>query len=74
MRVFAWVDLCGSDRDPGNPHLVGGSDVDRKWIFIKLSHDNLIRWKNAVVENVEWSLECGRDECNVHPELNTCLY
>ena len=64
MRVFAWVDLCGSDRDPGNPPLVGGFDLDRSGLSpkMKLSGDNLIRWKNAVVENVERSLERGRDE------------
>ena len=33
VRVFAWVDLCGSDRNPGNPRLVGELDLDRKWIF-----------------------------------------
>ena len=55
MRVFAWANLYGSDRDPGNPHLVS----DRIWIVsgfppeMKLSRDNLIRWKNVVVENVE---------------------
>ena len=29
---------------------------------MKLSPDNLIRWKNAVGENVERFLERGRDE------------
>ena len=90
MRVFAWVNLCGLDCDLGNPPLVGGFDVDRKWIItgsglspeMKLSCDNLIHWKNAVVENVERSLEHGRGERIVGmmygsercPELNTCLY
>ena len=55
------MDLRGSDHDPGNPTLVGGLI----WIGsgfspeMKLSRDNLLRWKNAVVENVEQSLECG---------------
>ena len=80
VRVFAWVDLCGLDRDPGNPSLVGGLDVDRIWIRsgfspeMKLSCHNLICWKNTAVQNVEWSLECGREERIVRSELNTCLY
>ena len=76
VRVFAWVGLCGSDCNPGNSHLVSGLDLDLKWIFIgmKSSQDSLFRWKNVVVENVELSSECGRDERNVHPELNRCLY
>ena len=71
-----WMDLCGSNRDPGNPPPVGGLDMDRKWISpeMKLSRDHLLRWKNTVVENVERSLECGRDERIVSPELNACLH
>ena len=52
------------------------------WIWIgsgfsaemKLSRDNLLHWKNAVVGNVERSLECGRDERIVRSELSMCLY
>ena len=37
VRVLVWVDLCGSDRDPGNPPLTGGLDVDQvMWRFDSL--------------------------------------
>ena len=61
------MDLRGSNRDPANPHLVGGLDLDRKWILTgnEISRDNLICWKHTVEENVKRSTDCGRDDCIV---------
>ena len=52
MRVFVWVDLCGSDRDPRSPPLVGGFDQDRKWI---------------ITENEIITCETGLAECAFNP-------